>query len=578
MVVSLDAASRALYDERAEVVGALPSVEWARDLRLLPREHRATFLRARCRWRVDQFAALVMRPVLERIGPVSEPNEIDDYVYGLPPRRRGDRETTQRILMTGRGIGKTTRLKIRALHGMLFGCTRVAAVVAANEQEANGWVSTLGDWLKNAPDELRAMFPELELRALERSLWLRTRFGEATLLARSFTGGLRGMNVHGRRPDALYLDDIEGEDKSVTAAARDKNQMRLTKKVLPLVPLEGGAEIWWVQTPVHHDCVAVRALKGAEELQGWVCRRVPVVRRWPELDPTGQATEGLWAENKRIFFDVDTHGEEMRARVRAARAHFQANREAMEAGCIVLDHVRMPIDVAYRKRWTVGETAWKTEFEVDIRAPGANVFTPDAWPRYVREAGYLRMNGMDVPFGSMELAAHYDPSDGGDDGALVVVGRWRGRYYVLAVQLWETARLSVQIAGIPDVVAPWVTHGLGTLQWEPTQGSASVVEDQIRTALRAAGVSIALEGKHSTEKKEARIVATLEPKAAGGLIAVPDDWSVVFEALVADFNSARRDNQDDLLDALQRAVERLELADGDADPAEVLRALEDGDW
>ena len=177
-----------------------------------------------------------------------------------------------------------------------------------------------------------------------------------------------------------------------------------------------------MQTPVHHDCVAVRALKGAEELQGWTCRRVPVVRSWPEIDPEGRAAEGLWAENKRRFFDVETHGDDMQARIQSSHDHFEENREEMEAGSVVLDAARMPIDAAYRKRWEVGETAWRTEYEVDIRAPGANVFEPDTWPRFTSHDAHLCMLGNDVPYASMQLAAHYDPSDGGDDGALVIVG------------------------------------------------------------------------------------------------------------------------------------------------------------
>jgi hypothetical protein len=578
MVMLLDPVSRLAYDQEAATVGERSSASWATTLATLEPIDRPRYLRARCRWRVDAFASLVMHPVLARIGPVSEQNEIDDYVFGLPPKRVGQRVTTQRILMTGRGIGKTTRLKIRALHGMLYGCTRVAAAIGSNEEESTGWVSTLADWLKNAPDELRALFPELEYHAKERSLWLRTRFGESTLLARSFTGGLRGMNVNGRRPDALYLDDIEGEDRSITRKARDRNQMRLTKKVLPLVPLEGGAEVWWVQTPVHHDCVAVRALKGHDELRGWTCRRIPVVRRWPDIDPEGKATAELWAENKRIFFDVDTYGEDKEARTAAARSHFDEHRDAMSEGAIVLDPTRMPIDAAYRKRWEIGETAWATEFAVDVAAPGADVFSPDTWPRYEHASGHLRIHGRDVAYASMQLAAHYDPSDGGDDGALVVVGRHGGRYYLLAATIWESAKLSQQIAGIPAAVAKWVKHGLRVLQWEPTTGSASVIADAIREALADAGLRVALEDRHSTERKEARIVGTLEPKGAAGLLAIPTTFPLSHEALIRDFHAGRRDNRDDLLDAFQRAVERLESGDKTPDADAVLAALESGDW
>ena len=573
-----------LYDVQAAEVGGLPRIAFRSRLKALSSGPGSamTYVRSRCRWRVDEFADLVMRGALKRIGPVSDPNDIDDFIYGLPPGRAGcRRSTTQRMMMTGRGVGKTTRLKIRALHGLLFGCTRVAVAIGASDEEAIGWVDTIRSWLENPPPALVAMFPALSFNAAQKKIAITTRFGTSYLLARSFTGAMRGMNVQGRRPDAIYLDDIEGEDKSITVKARDRNQIRLTKKVLPLIPLEGGAEIWWVQTPVHHDCVAVRAFKGAEELRGWTCRRVRVVKRWPECDPEGKASAGLWAANKKIYFDVDRYGEDQDARTEAAHRHYAEHQAEMDAGCIVLDPVRMPIDVAYRKRWDVGETAWSTEFEIDIRAPGAGVFEPDTWPRYRwigADRDIIRINGRELAVRAMKLSAHYDPSDGGDDGALVVVGKLRGRFYVLEVRLWEGAKLSQQIAAIPDALRHWVSVGLKALQWEPTTGSASVVEREIVTRLKEAGVYVAIDRKHSTERKESRIVATLEPKASGGLLAVSEGFQSRHEAQIADFNASQRDNRDDLLDALQRAVERLEAVDGAIDAETAATALRRAGW
>lgn len=569
-----DEGARVEYDEVSLVVAASAAVEFESDLRALQAENTAEatgHLRAWLRWKIDEFADLVMRPVLERTGTVSDQNEIDDFILRPRPLRVGHRHaTTRRLLMTGRGVGKTTRLKIRALHGLLYGATRVAVAIGATDEEAQGWIKTIREWLENPEPLLRELFPELRIHSTEHLLRVETRFGRAWLLARSFTGGLRGLNVHAHRPDALYLDDVEGEDKSVTVKARDRNQIRISKKILPLVPLEGGAEIWWVQTPVHHDCVAVRVWKGHPEMQGWTCRRIPVVRRWPE----GTAAERLWADNRAIFFDVDRFGDDERARTEASREHYLANRAAMSAGAIVLDEARLPLDAAYRLRWSIGEMAWGTEYEVRTGRPGSSTFSPDTWPRFERLEDRIRIHGREVSILGMQLAAHYDPSDGGDDGALVVVGKHGGRWYVLAVYQWETSRLSVQIAAIPDAIRPYVALGLSSLQWEPTTGAASVVEGEILDALHAAGVEVDLVGRHSTERKEARIVATLEPKAAGGLLAIPDDLSDRVEAQIADFQPGQRDNRDDILDALQRAVEITETgSDGEPSAQDVLAIL-----
>ena len=543
------------YDKKASVVAALPQVEWRDRATLEHGAAKAEWTRARLRWSVSEFASMVMRSSLEKAGVVSDQNAVDDFVYGLRPLRAGTRTTTtQRLLMTGRGIGKTTRLKIRAFHGMLFGLTKVSVAIAASHTDAVGWVKSIRSWIEDPPPILAYLFPEISFTAKDDHITIKTRFGESHLLARSFTGALRGLNVKGVRPDALYLDDIEGEDK-VSLTARNKNQIRLCSKILPLVPLEGGAEIWWVQTPVHPDAVAVRTWKGAEGLEGWTTRRLPVVRSWPE----SEEAVALWAENRKIYSDVGKYGEDKAARTKAAHLHYVANIDAMQAGSEVLDPQRMPIDVAYRRRWDVGEAAWFTEFEIRTQAPGVSTLEPDTWPTFSRVGEeFVRINGEEHHIGEMELAAHYDPSDGGDDGALVIVGKHQGRWYLLAPKVWHTSRLSIQISEIPEVLRPFVELGLDELQWEPTTGSASVVKQQIEDSLSKAKVYIDVVDKHSTEKKEARITATLEPKGAAGWLCLPDDLHPTLFAQIQTFDAGQRDNVDDFLDAYQRAVERLD--------------------
>lgn len=524
---------------------------------------------ARAAWDVAFFARYAMAEVLD--GELGEHGPIDQWVYGLPPALPGERMTTERrLLLTGRGIGKTTRLKIRAFHGLLFGFVRVGVAIGATDEDAKEWVDTIREWASEPPPLVAAWFPELRATGNKHSVRLHTRFGACTLMARGWDGSVRGLNKAGVRPDSVYLDDIEKEENSKTAEARQQNAEKLRKKILPLEPIEGGGELWWAQTPVHHDGTSARVVKGAEDMRAWSLCRLPIVQQWP----TGAEAEHLWAENRSLYADTVTEPNKQ-ARAAAAFAHFEANAEAMSEGAVVLDPVRMPIWRCYWRRWDVGESAWATEYEVSTSPPGAGVFRPDAWPRFERVGSELHFGSHRVELRKLVLEAHYDPSDGGDDGALVVVAAWRGVYFVVASIVWSHARISEQIAAIPEALRFWAGIGLRELQWEPTAGSASEVERQIRKAIKDAGLKLKLVGRPSTERKEARIVATLEPVGAAGHLCLPHDISERLVVQASDFDPSSRRNRDDWLDALQRAIERHQArtARQAPDPAKVGQAL-----
>lgn len=540
------------FDDAARTVAAMSRAEW---MRRMPDsdEEVAAWMRLRYRWRLDEFAAVVMAPLLERTGRVSPPGKLDRVVYGERPHRVGDPDRVRQLLvMTGRGVGKTTRQKVRAFHGLAYGLRKVSVTVCGTDKDAIGWIEGLRSWSSEPGPLLGAMFPELAAAGDQHELFLSTRFGTGALFARSFTGSLRGFNHENRRPDSLDLDDVETEDRSVTRAARDATQRRLTSKVLPLVPLEGGAEVTWAQTPVDPDAVAVRAMRGDEELRGWDVHTLPVITRWPER-------EDLWAACRAIYFDASAYATKA-ARVKAARAFYHEHRAEMDAGAVVLDDTRMGPFGVNAKLWDVGPTAFSREYLMSDQAPGA-VFTPDDWLRHDLRGGIVVPDtGEPFPLSACRLWAHLDTSDGGDDGAVVVCAERRGRVYEVATGVFEAARIAQQIEGVPAVLARFVPLGLDALHWEPPPGAASSVERDLRVALDAAGLTgVRLESVPSRENKNARIVNTLEPLQAGGLLSVRHDLDQRALATARTFDARRGNNRDDWLDALQRCAEGLTM-------------------
>ena len=549
------------YDRAARQIAALTREQVTARCRRDP-DRAAALLRMWYRWRLADFAAQVMAPMLREIGPVSPPGPLDRAIYSLPVDRPGHREAGhQQLVMTGRGVGKTTRQKIRRLHGLLYGWSPLAVAIAQTDPDAKGWIDTINGWAENPGDILARLFPELRSSASERELTLTTRFGASTILARGWTASMRGLNEGGRRPDSLDLDDVEAEERSVTTAARDNTQSRLTAKVLPLCPLEGGGYVTWCQTPVDPDAVAVRAARRTEDLMGWDVSSLPVISRWPDRDD-------LWAEARAIYFDADARPDKI-DRVRAVRAFYAEHQAEMNEGIELLDPHRLGPVAVHMRLWDVGKTAFAREYEMRASMPGT-CFDPASWPRHVvaldgAATRLHREGGGVVWLREVPMWAHLDTSDGGDDAALVVCAWVRGRVCEVGSSIWTGARLSRVLREVAPALHHFAQVGLHDLHWEPPPGAASVVEDEIRRALADAGLSLRLVAVPSTENKNARIVNTLEPLADGGLLSLCADIDRRAVAQAAGFRPGRHDNTDDWLDALQRCAEGL-MGHGDHDP------------
>lgn len=558
------------FDREAAKIGAWPRERFDRELRKLDTAGQRRLGLLRYRWRLDEFAQDVIGPILARTDLLSPPCPLDDAIYSLPLYRPGDsrRFGFQSLIMTGRGLGKTTRQKIRRLHAMLYGLTRVSAAIAQTDPDAQAWIEAIAEWLDEPSAALRALFPKTGHTYSTSKITTRTPFGEATLFAKTWGGSLRGFNHRGVRPDAIDLDDIESEEKSATKDSRDKTQIRLLGKVLPLGNKQGGLDVIWTQTPVHSDAVAARAAKRLPELRAWQVTSLPVITRWPKSP--------LWDEAEALYFDADARPD-AGDRAMAVAQLYTSNREEMDAGAECLDPVGMGPLQCHLKRWQVGPSAWKREYEMSTREPGA-VLDPSVWPRHAVEhlgAGVVQLRPDHTPNAVIDLTrvplwAHLDPSDGGDAAALVIAAWAQGRVYEVHSRLWERAQLSTVLATIAEELRPYAAAGLPALHWEPPSGAASVVEDGLRDALADAGVSLELVPLPSTEVKEPRITNTLEPLGAGKLLSLSHHVPDRAVAQAGSFLPHKRNNDDDWLDAFQRCCEGLIGGTKIHDPVEEL--------
>lgn len=547
----IDASALWQYDQDARLLAGGTWDDFVSSLDDWPEEHHARLLTMRCRWRLDDFAVHVMSQFLEEIGKVSPWCALDDDIYGPEPHRVGFRPAgLQRLVMTGRGVGKSMRQRIRAFHGLLYGLRKVSMTFCGKQSDVDDWTETMEGWARQPAPILAAMFPELEAsrKGIARDLVIRTRFGRGLLVSRGWQAGARGTNKGGFRPDAVDLDDIEKEENSRSVEARNATQQTLSAKILPLAPNNVNADFIWTQTPIGPDAVSARIVRGDEELRGWEHRTRPVITRWPDSP--------RWGVLRRIYFDSDAIPDKA-DRVRAVVAEYEANRTELDAGAEVLDPVGMGVLRCHIKLWDMGRSAFATEYEMSTRPVGAT-FDPGAWPRFELLSGVIVRSGLpSLPIVTAPLWAHLDTSDGGDNAALVVATLIGGRVYALRSAVWEGSKLTRQLREIPDVLAPFTPYGLRVLHWEPPPGAESLVRQRIAEALAGAGLPVSLVEVHSTERKTTRIVNTLEPLSTAGLLAVPHDIDPACISEASVFDPDRSNNADDWLDAFQRCAEGL---------------------
>lgn len=213
----------------------------------------------------------------------------------------------------------------------------------------------------------------------------------------------------------------------------------------------------------------------------------------------------------------------------------------------------MPITTALRRKIDRGPIAWAREFQVRPQVPGSTLFEPDGWPRFRVDGPTARSaDGTARPWKTLKLALAYDPSEGGDDGALAPLGRAQtGEYFILDSELLTT-KASLQVPHVVGMAKRW---GLAEVLVDANQ-MPSLLRQAIEDEVRDQGVRLSVIEVRQTRNKENRLSA-LEAPASNGPLAVREDVPTHHQRLIEAFDPRRRDNRDDILDAIEMAYSDL---------------------
>lgn len=134
---------------------------------------------------------------------------------------------------------------------------------------------------------------------------------------------LRGMKHGPYRPDLIFLDDLENDEQVKQKPQRDKTQNFVLSAVLGLAPPQGGMDVFWPGTSLHYDA----AINRVSRAPGWRRRVFKAIMTWPDHLPLWERWEALYTtsgtDEEKIEFEA------------AAKAFYEANKAAMDAGAVV---------------------------------------------------------------------------------------------------------------------------------------------------------------------------------------------------------------------------------------------------
>ncbi|GAB6035812.1 phage terminase large subunit [Fundidesulfovibrio butyratiphilus] len=365
--------------------------------------------------------------------------------------------------------------------------------------------------------------------------------GDAKLQAFGSGKRMRGLRHGPHRPDLVICDDLENDENVRSPDQRDKLQAWLTKTVLSLGEAGDTMDVILVGTILHYDSVLARLLENPL----WRSRKFRAVLAWPErMDLWDRWEEILLARGQAGGEAGDGQaGGHKAGGEDAARAFYEENAQAMQAGARVSWPSARPLYKLMVKRARDGHAAFDSEQQNDPLqgegAPFANcivfwVARPDDWRFF---------GAVDPSLG--KAGASRDPS------AILVGGYSRERGVLDVVEASIRKRLPDRI--IEDVLAFHAQYRCLLWAVEAVQFQEFLRTELIRRAT-ARGLAMPARGVTPISDKGLRIEA-MQPYFEQGRIRLHTSQRTLIEQL-RHWPKADHDDGPDCLEMLWQVATR----------------------
>lgn len=155
---------------------------------------------------------------------------------------------------------------------------------------------------------------------------------------------IRGTRHGANRPTLIICDDLQSDAAMYSALRRDKEWRWLTGALLKSG--EPRTNFFNLATALHLEAVALRLCR----TPGWKSGRFPAIEQWP-------ARMDLWEQWSDIFSEQRETAED------DAQRFYEANREQMEAGAVVLWPERESLLALMKQRVADGRNEFEREMQ-----------------------------------------------------------------------------------------------------------------------------------------------------------------------------------------------------------------------
>jgi hypothetical protein len=288
-----------------------------------------------------------------------------------------------------RGCAKTTCTEGAIIFGIFKGTIKFALILTATGPDSGRILDNV-KFAVESSDELRADFPaECDcIRALEGAPqrgntqtfgpdfiktnieWSADRVvmptiagspcSGAVILCRGIDGSIRGLNVYGKRPDFVLMDDIDTRESADSPYQTEKREKAIERDVAGLAgPGKKIAKVM-LCTPQNRTCLAYK-YTDPKQKPSWNGKRFKLI----ETMPTNTALLDEYITRRKTA--QEAHDTE----AKAARQWYVENRAEIEAGGVATDPLRfVPPEVsaiqhAYNIICDRGLPAFLSEYQSD---------------------------------------------------------------------------------------------------------------------------------------------------------------------------------------------------------------------
>lgn len=454
--------------------------------------------------------------------PDDTESQFHSWAYEKLPEITAEPDAVSQSISAPRGEAKTTLVvQAHSLFNEVRNEKHNTVIVSDTEEQADEIIEVLKTELTENP-MLQLDFPEV---CGQGARWrigeIRTRQGNKF---KAYGSGqkIRGAKKVNKRPDAVYLDDLENEDHAENPRLRDKLEKWIARVIQPLGEAGSKIDIIYVGTVLCQDSVLARTLKNPF----WRSVLFSAIVKYPErMD--------LWEEWENIYRNTPKTNEQNE---KAAQAFYVANEAEMLRGSEV-SWVKRPLLTLMKIRARDGQHVFDCEYQNTPANPERAIFADS-----VDKAYYRTLPHDVVFFGAV------DPSLGklgkGRDPSAILVGGYQrstGILYVVEAKIKKRVP-SLIIQEVIELQKQYHCHEwvVETVQFQ------EFFKDELVKESGKLGAHVPARGIKPKTEKELRI-DRLQPHVANGFIKLLPEHRV----LITQMREYPDCDHDDGLDALE---------------------------